>query len=91
VKARLLKLLGQLEPPLPPPGEREVCEEGDIHIYADDCIDWGAIRTLASAAGFEELPFRDYLLCRETSRLPLRWWLCRAFAADMGIYVGRKA
>jgi ubiquinone/menaquinone biosynthesis C-methylase UbiE len=90
VWARLKALFGYKEPPLPPPDQRPVLEEGDIHIYSDDCIDWGAIREITAARGFEELSFRDYLLCVENSRWPIRHMLCRRFATDMGIYVGRK-
>ena len=90
VWARLKAIFGYKEPPLPPPDQRPILEEGDIHIYSDDCIDWGAIREITAAHGFEELPFRDYLLCVETSRWPIRHMLCRRFATDMGIYVGRK-
>jgi len=90
VWARCKALIGYKEPPLPPPGQRPIHEEGDIHIYSDDCIDWPAIRGILAARGFEELPFRDYLLCLETSRFPIRHMICRRFATDMGIYVGRK-
>jgi SAM-dependent methyltransferase len=87
---RVKGLFGYEEPPIPPPGQRPIPEEGDIHIYKDDCIDWSAIRSILHAQGLEELCFEDYLLCRETSRLPLRHLLCRHFATDMGLYVGRK-
>lgn len=90
VGARLGRLIGRPESILPPPGQREIAKEGDIHIYADDCINWGEIRRITLENGFEELPFHDYLLCRESSRVPLRYLLCRPFASDTGIYVGRK-
>lgn len=88
--ARVAALLGHPEPPLPPPGEREIHEEGDIHIYADDCIEWNKIREETTRVGLEEIPFKEYLLCREHSSVPIRHLLCRRFAADMGIYVGRR-
>lgn len=90
VRARAAALIGRPEPVPPPPEQRDIHEEGDIHVYADDCIDWVEIRRLAASADFVELPFRDYLLCRETSRIPVRHLLCRSFARDTGIYVGLK-
>lgn len=90
VIARTAALLGHTEPQLPPPQEREIHEEGDIHIYADDCIDWTLIRRETSAAGLSQIPFPEYLLCRERSSVPIRHLLCRWFATDMGIYVGIK-
>lgn len=90
IVARGAALLGHREPPLPPPGQREINDEGDIHIYADDCIDWTLIRHETIAAGLVEIPFPEYLLCRERSPIPIRHLLCRRFAKDMGIYVGIK-
>jgi len=86
----LRALFGSKEPALPPPEERGVSDEGDIHIYADDHIDWSAIRSILAAEGLEEVVTEDYLLCRETSRFPIRHWLCRFLAQDMGIYVGYR-
>lgn len=81
---------GKKEPPLPPPGERTVSEEGDIHIYADDHIDWCAIRSVLAEGGLVTAATEDYLLCRETSRFPIRHWLCRSFARDMRTYIGYR-
>ena len=88
VLAWLGMLFGRAEPPLPPAGRRAIVEEGDIHIYADDHIDWAAIRCIGADEGLVQVPTSDYLLCREVSRFPIRHWLCRRFARDMGIYVG---
>ncbi len=88
--ARIKSLFGDPEPPLLPPNERPILEEGDIHVYPDDCIEWNAIRAIARENGLTPLPVEDYLLCRETSRFPLRYWFCRLFTDDTGIYVGYK-
>lgn len=90
VWARVRRLWGVQDPPLPPPGQRAVAEEGDIHIYADDHVEWSEILRLASEARLETLTARDYLLCREGSRLPLRYWLCLPFVTDMSLFVARK-
>jgi ubiquinone/menaquinone biosynthesis C-methylase UbiE len=87
----LLNLFGKKELPLPPAGQRAVVGEGDIHVYADDHIEWAAIRAAAAAEGLKEIPTNDYLLCREASRFPIRHWLCRGFASDMGLYIGYRS
>jgi SAM-dependent methyltransferase len=86
--AWLVVLFGKTEQPLLPPLQREITGEGDIHIYADDHIDWAAIRHIGAGGGLVQVPTKDYLLCREMSRFPIRHWLCRHFAEDMGIYIG---
>lgn len=82
--------LGFREPPLPPRDERPILEEGDIHVYADDFIDWNEIHAIAQEKGLTPLSTDDYLLCRENSTFPWRYWLCNSFTDDMGIYVGCK-
>jgi ubiquinone/menaquinone biosynthesis C-methylase UbiE len=71
-------------------GERAVSEEGDIHVHPDDHIEWDAIRRIAEENGLGPLPVKDYLLCRERSKFPVAYKLCRLFTDDMGIYVGHK-
>jgi SAM-dependent methyltransferase len=88
--ARVQRLWGVREPALPPPAERAPVCEGDIHIYADDHIEWQRVRDTARDNGIEELSYKEYLLCRETGRFPWRYWLCRGIAVDMGLYVGRR-
>jgi hypothetical protein len=39
-------------------------EEGDIHVFPDDHVDWKEIRWMLSARGFETVLSEDYLLCR---------------------------
>jgi len=90
VAARLQRLWGRTEPALPPPGQRAVTAEGDIHIYADDHIEWPRVREAAAAGGVSEIETEDYLLCRE-ARFPIRHRLCRGLAADTRLLVGRKA
>lgn len=87
--ARIKNLLGFPELRLPS-REHQMLEEGDIHVYPDDCIDWEAIRSITREKGMTTLLDKDYLLCRETSRFPVRYWLCHLFTNDTGIYVGRK-
>jgi ubiquinone/menaquinone biosynthesis C-methylase UbiE len=90
ILARLQALFGKVEPLLPAPGQRDVVDEGDVHIYSDDHIDWTAIRAIAIEEGLEQIPTADYLLCREMSRFPIRHWLCRHFACDTGMFIGYR-
>lgn len=76
--------------PEKPSDESQILEEGDIHVYPDDTIEWETIKSIAREKGLVILSSDDYLLCRETSRFPIRYYLCRPFTTDMGIYVGRK-
>jgi ubiquinone/menaquinone biosynthesis C-methylase UbiE len=89
VWARVARVWGQQEPPLLPPGERPLAEEGDIHIHADDHIEWARVQQVASARGIGEIATEDYLLCRE-GRFPWRHRLCRRLAADVRLLVGVK-
>ena len=70
---------------------RPVLDEGDIHLYKDDHIEWTKIRKNLRDAGFTEIRFESYLHCTETSSFPWRYWLCRLFAAGTGLYVGIKS
>ncbi len=90
IGARVALLRREPELPLPAPLQREVTGEGDVHVHADDHIEWSAIRTMLSHIGLQEILVRDYLLCRETSRFPMRYWLCRGVAADTKLVVARK-
>ena len=69
---------------------RPLLDEGDIHLYDDDHIEWTQIRNKLSDAGFVEIKFESYLNCTETSSFPWRYWLCRLFTANTGLYVGIK-
>ncbi|MEP7039298.1 MAG: class I SAM-dependent methyltransferase [Acidobacteriota bacterium] len=68
----------------------EILEEGDIHVFPDDHIDWDEINSIAIENGLKILPSENYLLCRETSDFPLRHHFFSLFLNDTGIYVGRK-
>lgn len=70
--------------------ENQFLEEGDIHVFPDDHIDWGAITSIADKNNLKKIPTRNYLLCRETSHFPVRHYFFRQFVTDTGIYVGRK-
>ncbi len=70
--------------------ENQFLEEGDIHVFPDDHIDWDAINSITDEYNLKKIPTRSYLLCRETSRFPVRHYLFRPFVTDTGIYVGRK-
>ena len=87
VWARVARLWGRRTPELPPPGERPLAEEGDIHIHADDHIEWARVQQVAEARGIGEITTEDYLLCRE-ARFPWRHWLCRGLATDVRLLVG---
>ena len=42
--------------------------EGDIHVWPDDHIEWSRIKTLLAGLGFEIVAEEDYLLCRSLYR-----------------------
>ena len=42
--------------------------EGDIHVFPDDHIEWKRIETLLTGRGFETVIDEDYLLCRSLYR-----------------------
>jgi SAM-dependent methyltransferase len=88
--ARVRRLWGVVDPVLPPPAERTPLQEGDIHVYSDDHVEWPRVRAVCREAGFEELLARDYLLCRDSGRLPIRHWFCKFFAADMSLLIARR-
>jgi ubiquinone/menaquinone biosynthesis C-methylase UbiE len=87
--ARAARLWGRRDPALLPPGERPLTEEGDIHIHADDHIEWTRVQQTAEARGIADIRTEDYLLCREPV-VPWRHWLCRGLATDVRRLVGVK-
>ena len=82
-------ILGGQGASAPAPGRAPLAEEGDIHIYADDHIEWERVQQVAEACGIGAIVTEDYLLCRETW-LPWRHRLCRELAADVRMLVGVK-
>lgn len=64
-------------------------EEGDIHVWPDDHIEWDAIRTLFTTEGVEILRDESYLLFQPHYDVNL-WQEYRDRCTDMHIIVGRK-
>jgi ubiquinone/menaquinone biosynthesis C-methylase UbiE len=65
-------------------------EEGDIHIFAHDHIEWDVVERIAREGGVARVPTKDYLACNETSRFPIRHMICRCFGNNTGLFVGVK-
>jgi len=65
-------------------------DEGDIHIFAHDHIEWDIIERIAAEGGVLRIPTKDYLACNEASRFPIRHWICRGLGNNTGLYVGVK-
>lgn len=64
-------------------------EEGDIHVWPDDHIEWDRIETVLGGAGFDVVFRRDYL--HYDARVPRALW--KAYeerCADMRVLVMRK-
>ncbi len=66
-------------------------EEGDIHIFPHDHIEWKLIREIAKAGGISEVPTRPYLACTEVGHFPIRHWICRKLGNDTQMFVGLKS
>lgn len=71
-------------------GIADLPEEGDIHIFAHDHIEWKVIEQITMAGGISRVPTKDYLACDEVSRFPIRHWICRGFGNDTGLFIGVK-
>jgi SAM-dependent methyltransferase len=71
-------------------GTRGIPDEGDIHIYSDDHIEWGRILNVLRDCGFLETSCQSYLACTETSLFPWRYGICRPFVVNTGSVVGIK-
>jgi len=63
--------------------------EGDIHVWPDDHIEWDAIEASLGAAGFGSLFSEDFLVCRTGYRLDL-YEQYRDDCADMRVLAMRK-
>ena len=63
--------------------------EGDIHVWPDDHIEWEEIGRLLAAAGFETLFARDYLVFRSGYR-PEVHRVYRDRCADMRVIAARR-
>ncbi len=67
----------------------KVQDEGDIHVYQDDHIEWDAIRSLL-VPSCQILREDDYLVCREIYQPPPVWEHWHGHCADMRLIVARK-
>jgi hypothetical protein len=65
-------------------------DEGDIHIFAHDHIEWDVVEKIAAEGGVSRIPTKDYLACNELSRFPIRHWICRWLGNNTGLFVGVK-
>ncbi|QTN32168.1 methyltransferase domain-containing protein [Akkermansiaceae bacterium] len=85
------RLAGKLPPEVSEPRNMDdLPDEGDIHIFAHDHIEWEAIRQITSKGGLTELVTKDYLACSEIGKFPVRHLLCKRICNNTGIYVGIK-
>jgi len=62
-------------------------EQGDIHVYPDDHIEWTRIQNVLSC--FEILRQEDYLVCRERDCEDI-WRTNKDLLSDMRVFVARK-
>jgi SAM-dependent methyltransferase len=65
-------------------------DEGDIHIFAHDHIEWDVVEKIAAEGGVSRIPTKDYLACNEVSRFPIRHCICRWLGNNTGLFVGVK-
>jgi hypothetical protein len=87
-----MKLTGTLKPEISQPRNMDdLPDEGDIHIFAHDHIEWDVIEQITSEGGVEKLPTKDYLSCNETSHFPIRHMICKWLCDNTGLFIGRKA
>ncbi|HEX8639925.1 MAG TPA: class I SAM-dependent methyltransferase [Allosphingosinicella sp.] len=63
--------------------------EGDIHVWPDDHIEWDEVEARLGAAGFEKLFAEDYLVCRNSYRTQV-YEAHRNRLADMRVMAMRK-
>lgn len=63
--------------------------EGDIHVWPDDHIEWGEVEAVLQRHGFEPIFAEDYLLCRGRYR-PEVYEAYRSRCADMRVLAMRK-
>jgi len=68
--------------------QRMLNEEGDIHVYEDDHIEWSVIRNTLSES-FEYKKENDYLVCREENP-PDIWLKWKDRVVDMHYIIAQK-
>jgi hypothetical protein len=64
--------------------------EGDIHVWPDDHIDWTEVEAVAKREGFETLFCHDYLVCRSGYRAEV-YEAYQGRCTDMRVMALRKA
>ena len=85
------RITGTLPPETAQPHNMDdLPDEGDIHIFPHDHIEWDIVESIAAAGGVSRLPTKDYLACNETSGFPIRHLICKHLCNNTGLYVGRK-
>lgn len=67
----------------------QVVDDGDIHVYKHDHIEWSAIRERLAHFCDIELE-KDYLVCRELQEPPHVWSCWKDRCVDMRLMVARK-
>ena len=71
------------------PEKREISSDGDIHVFPDDHIEWGAIRSsLELRCNIQKDD--DYLVCREESESPAIWSKWYNNVSDMHVIIACK-
>ena len=66
-------------------------EEGDIHIWEDDQIEWKSIVSSLLQLGFVDIKRTNYLLCRERAGNAPLYHKYKDKYSDMSLLVARKA
>jgi ubiquinone/menaquinone biosynthesis C-methylase UbiE len=66
-----------------------IVDDGDIHVYEDDHIEWSTIRQRLEPF-CEIMGEKDYLVCREQQESPFVWSRWRDRCVDMRFLVARK-
>lgn len=69
--------------------QRVISEEGDIHVYPNDHIEWSSIKKIMdnSCNLVKEI---DYLVCREVSEVPYYWNIYKENCVDMRCLIMQK-
>lgn len=65
-------------------------EEGDIHIWPDDHIEWTKIKNCLTEAGFIDVKRQDYLVCREINEEAPLYFEYINYYQDMSLMTGYK-
>ncbi len=71
------------------PNSATYCDNGDIHVFKADHIDWTAVRKIITAQ-CEIVLESDYLVCREREDSAPCWTLWHEKLSDMRVTIARK-